>query len=184
MEDCRIIELYFNRNERAIIETSDKYGQRLHRLSVSVTENESDSDECVNDTYLEAWNRIPPTRPDHLFAWLAKVVRNSSNKVWERRNAQKRSARVTELSDELAECIPDTATVESQLESARLNACIEDFIRRLDDNQRLVFMQRYFWSRSLSEISAETGYPESKLKSMLFRIRNKLKTRLRKEQLL
>lgn len=184
MEDDEIIRLYFSRDEGAIKETSDKYGTSLHRLSLSITENESDAQECVNDTYLEAWRRIPPVNPDCLFAWLARVVRSFSCRVWERQNALKRRGNIVELTEELAQCIPGAGSVETALENRALSDCIDRFVRGLDKDARLVFMRRYFWSMSLEEISELTGYSQSKLKSMLFRARNKLKAQLERENLL
>ena len=183
MEDSDILNLYFSRDEAAIGNTAKKYGKRLLNLSYSITECESDTEECVNDTYLEAWNRIPPARPDFFFAWLAKITRNFSYKIWEKKKAKKRSAQIISITEELAECVPSDADVVSEAESARLSAVIDGFIRELDETSRLVFMRRYFWSHSIAQISSATGFSHSKIKSMLFRMRNKLKQILEKEDL-
>ena len=135
----------------------------------------------MNDTYLEAWNRIPPTRPEHFFAWLSKVARNLSYKVWEKQNAAKRSATVCEITDELSECIPSDSDVLTETEEKRLASCINTFVLTLDKDARLVFMRRYFWSHSVAQISEATGFSQSKVKSMLFRARNRLKKVLEKE---
>ncbi len=181
MEDARILNLYFQRNEAAIRETADKYGKKLHRLSVNITENDHDAEECVSDTYMEAWNRIPPTRPDHFFAWLARVARNFSYKKWERQKAAKRSAQMVSITDELMECIPSGQNPEQVLEAKRLAMLMDEFVRGLEPDMQMVFMRRYFWSESIAQISLSTGWTESKLKSMLFRMRKRLKQKLEKE---
>lgn len=181
MEDNEILDLYFARDEKALEETDGKYGKRLKRLSCSVTGNDQDAEECVNDTYLEAWNRIPPTRPEYFFAWLSKVARNLSYKVWEKQNAAKRSATVCEITDELSECIPSDSDILTETEEKRLASCINTFVLTLDKDARLVFMRRYFWSHSVAQISEATGFSQSKVKSMLFRARNRLKKVLEKE---
>ena len=180
MQDEEIIDLYFARDEQAIYETSKKYGRTLTKLSLSITGNGEDADECVNDTYFDAWNRIPPTRPTHFLAWLSKVVRSFSLKVWEKKNAAKRGVAL-ELTEELAQCLHSEETVESAVDARALSALIDRFVRALDEQSREVFMKRYFWSCPIYTIKIETGFSESKIKSMLFRARKKLKKELIKE---
>lgn len=180
MQDEEILDLYFARDERAINETSKKYGRTLTKLSLSITGNGEDADECVNDAYFDAWNRIPPTRPTHFFAWLSRIVRSFSYKVWERKTAAKRGV-TYELTDELAQCLKSEETVESAVDARALSALIDRFVRSLDEQSRNVFIKRYFWSCPIFTIAKETGFSESKIKSMLFRARRKLKKELIKE---
>ena len=181
MQDEEIIDLYFSRNETAITETSEKYGVKLHRLSANITENEADADECVNDTYMTAWRSIPPTRPQYLFAWLAKVTRSFSYKKWEKLHADKRNAVVTELTEEMSECIPSGENITYKIETQQLADTISAFLNKQDSSARFVFMRRYFWSDSIAAIASATSFSESKVKSILFRLRNRLKNELSKE---
>ncbi len=181
MQDGEIITLYFERNESAIQETSDKYGNALMHLSENITNSTPDSEECVNDTYLTAWNSIPPEYPQHFFAWLARTVRNFSCKIVELRTRKKRNAVIVELSNELAECLPSGNDPQKESDSRRLSQVIDAFIYELDDDSQTVFMRRYFYSDSLGYISSITGFSESKIKSMLYRMRNKLRERLEAE---
>lgn len=181
MQDSDILDLYFARNERAIRETADKYGASLTRLSENITKSHADAEECVSDTYLAAWNAIPPTRPACFFAWLARVVRNRSCTVVESRTREKRTAEWVELTSELAECLPSESSIPAEVESARLGRVLDGFVRDLDTDTRYIFMQRYFYSAPLRDIAATTGYTESKLKSTLYRTRQKLRKILEKE---
>ncbi len=182
MQDSDILDLYFARDERAIRETANKYGLSLTRLSENITGSHADAEECVSDTYLAAWNAIPPTRPVHFFAWLARVVRNRSCTVVEARTRGKRTAEWVELTCELSECLPSESDIPAEVESVRLGRVLDEFIRTLDADTRYIFMQRYFYSASLHDIVAATGYSESKLKSTLYRTRQKLKKILEKEE--
>lgn len=174
MEDQTIIELYFARDERALSETAGKYGRLLQKLANDLTGDRSDAEEIVNDAYLAAWNGIPPQRPAHLSAYLAGIVRNLSFKRFERAAAEKRAATV-ELTEELCDCIPGGETVEKAYESAELSKLLDRFVRGLGREERYLFMQRYYWSRSIRELSEELEQSESKVKSTLFRIRKKLR---------
>lgn len=180
MQDEEIIDLYFARNEQAISETSKKYGKTLTGLSQSITGNGEDAEECVNDAYFDAWKRIPPVRPVHFLAWLSKIVRSFSYKILEKKHAQKRGVTL-ELTEELAQCLKCEETVESAVDARALSALIDRFVRDLDDRSRDVFMKRYFWSCPIGTIEKETGYSASKIKSILFRARKKLKNELIKE---
>ena len=181
MEDTAILDLYFARDESAIQETDNKYGRRLQALSQSITEDPGDAQECCNDTYLCAWNSIPPTRPSYFFAWLAKVVRSLSYKKWERLNTQKRCANMVELTKELEECISDGWDVVSALETKRLGASINAFVKKLPEDKQMVFIRRYFYGDSIGKIGLQSGFSASKITSMLFRLRKQLKAQLEKE---
>ena len=178
MEDLEIIELYWNRQERAIAETADKYGSRLLRLGRSMIA-EQDAEECVNDTYLAAWNAIPPTRPAHFFAWLAKICRNRicSRIAWH--NADKRKAELVELTDELGQCLPDTTSQEA--EADELGRVLSDFLRGLPAEKRYFFLRRYWFGDSIAEIAGACSCGESKVKVTLHRTRGELKRCLEQE---
>ena len=181
MEDTAILDLYFCRDESAIKETDEKYGRKLRALSRNITEDPGDTEECCNDTYLCAWRSIPPTRPNYFFAWLAKVIRSLSYKKWERLGTQKRSANLVELTKELEECISGSWDMVTELETKRLGASINTFVKKLPTDRQLVFIRRYFYGDSVAEIAWQSGFSASKITSMLFRLRKQLKTQLEKE---
>lgn len=179
MEDCAILDLFFERDERAIGETDDKYGTRLTGISRNITGSESDAEECVNDTYLAAWNRIPPTRPNNYFAWLCRVVRNLSYNVFHKNKAQKRNANTISLDRELSELISDTRP--SCFDEDRLGETIDKFLREQNRDARYLFVRRYFYADSLSALAELTGMSEKGIAMRLMRIRKKLKEYLEKE---
>lgn len=181
MEDAGILELYFNRDESAIQITDEKYGSKLRGISRNITGNPEDTEECCNDTYLCAWRSIPPTRPNYLFAWLAKVVRSLSYKKWERLGTQKRCATVVELTKELEECVSGSADVLEELEAKRLSASINGFVKELPRDGQMVFVRRYFYGDSIGQLALQSGFSKSKITSILFRLRKQLKTQLEKE---
>ncbi len=180
MEDREIVALYFARQESAIACTQEKYGRLLLALSQRITEDPQDAQECVNDTYLQAWQRIPPQAPVHLGAWLVKITRHISLNRCRRDQARKRSAVVTELSQELQQCIPGRLDA-VDLENRALREALIRFLGSLDGTARYIFIRRYFFAESLQEISRQTGRSENNLASVLFRVRNKLRAQLEKE---
>lgn len=181
MEDTAIVELYWNREEQAITETDNKYGKSLHTLSYRIVQNEQDAGECVNDTYHAAWNHIPPTRPQFLFAFLAKIARHFSFDKLDYQHAKKRDAILVELSEELENCIPAPDDFEKRAESETIGRVISDFLKEQPESMRKVFVRRYWYMDSISDISVSFGISESKAKSILFRMRNKLREYLEKE---
>lgn len=184
MEDTDIIALYLNRDERAIAETDSKYGKKLHLLSQNITKNDLDAQECVNDTYLETWNLIPPHRPERFFAFLAKITRHKSFDLCDRKNAQKRSAVMIELSSELETCIPAPLQTEDVAECRFLQAVIRRFLGSLDDDAQYIFIRRYFYGDSINTIAAAVKRSESGVTSVLHRLRQRLKKQLEKEGIL
>ena len=184
MEDRQIIALFFDRNEQAITETDNKYGKRLHHLSHNITGDSLDAQECVNDTYLETWNRIPPHQPDRFFAFLAKIIRHKSLDLCDRKNAQKRSATTVELSAELESCIPAPLQTEDIAECRFLQAVIRQFLDRLDDDAQYIFIRRYFYGDPISAIASTAKRSEAGVTSALHRLRQKLKKKLEKEGIL
>ncbi len=182
MNDQDIIALYFDRNENAVKETSDKYGKYCFSIAYNILQNEADANESVNDTYFSAWNCIPPHRPTVLSAFLGKITRNISLKRWRDMHAQKRGAgEITLVYNELAECVPSDTDIDAELEAKEIAVCIDNFLQTLSDTERRVFVCRYWYFDSISAICEQFGFSESKIKSMLFRMRNKLMKKLKKE---
>lgn len=180
MEDSEIIELYFARNEDAIYQTARTHGTKLYALAHRILESREDAEESVSDTYLKAWNAIPPTYPEHLFAYLAKICRFVSFGMLDWRNAAKRKAEIVELSMEMELCIPDLRQ-EMQMESEELGRVLNAFLGTLSTENRNIFMRRYWYSDSIEEIAERYRMTESKVKTRLFRTRNTLRTFLEKE---
>ena len=176
MDDRSIIELYFARDERALQEFSAKYGALCRKITRTILGNDLDAEECENDTYLSLWNSIPPTRPRHLSAYGAKIARNHALRRLEYLSAQKRRA-VLLPTEELAELIG----VEEDRSAGELAKLISEFLRGVTDDERRVFVRRYFSLEPLEQISADEGFSVGKIKSMLFRMRQKLRIYLNKE---
>lgn len=179
MEDSTIIELYWNREEEALSQTQAVYGNRLHGLACRFLEEE-DAREAVNDTYLAAWNSIPPQRPQHFFAYLAKLCRNRCLNMLERQNAQKRSAQVVELTREMELCIPDTGALPDG-DSRELGQWLNGFLATLSKEQRVIFLRRYWFGDSIEQIANRLGITQSKVKTSLHRTRNRLREFLTKK---
>ena len=176
MEDRDIIELYFNRDEKAIEETSKKYGDYCFVIANNILRNSEDAKECVNDTYLGIWNSIPPQRPYIFQAFIAKIVRNISFNKWRNNSADKRGGGEAMLSfDELEACIPDGKSVNEEIENRYLADTINRFLGTLDDDERNVFVCRYFYFDSVSDIASRFGFGISKVKMMLKRTRDRLR---------
>lgn len=182
MEDLKIIELFFERKECAIAETERKYGRYLSKIAYNILFDKEDSEECVNDTYMKAWNAIPPQRPKILSTFLGKITRRLAIDVFRKKNAEKRgkSEFASSLS-ELDECIPDNFSAEKEFEYNLLSENINSFLASLSKENRDIFVCRYFYSDSIKEIASFFGTSESKIKSSLFRSRKILKEQLLKE---
>lgn len=176
MDDKRIIELFFARDERALEEFSAKYGALCRKIARSILGNDLDAEECENDTYLSLWSSIPPAHPHRLSAYAAKIVRNHALRRLEYLSAQKRRA-VLLPTEELAELIG----VEEDRSAEELARLISEFLRGVSDDERRVFVRHYFSLESLEQIAGDTGFSVGKLKSMLFRMRQKLRIYLNKE---
>lgn len=182
MEDEKIVALYFERNEDAISESELKYGKYCHTVSYNVLRNVEDTEECVNDTWIHAWNAIPPTRPMSLKAFLGKIARNLSLNRLQENHALKRGAGETAAAlDELEEILSAPQTVEEEVEAQMLKESIDAFLAGLSEKYRIVFMQRYWYFYSIDEIAKLNGYTVNNVKSLLFRTRNRLKDYLEKE---
>ncbi len=182
MDDNGIVDLFFNRDESAIVHTKEKYGKRIRAISFRITEDAAMSEECENDTYLEAWNRIPPSEPrTYLLAFLSRIVRNISINRCIEKERLKRKAIVIELSEEIESCMPSGCDVEGYYDGIELESAISGFLHKQSKEKRVVFMHRYFYLDSISCIAKRFGCSESKIKTMLFRMRNDLRHYLMKE---
>lgn len=181
MEDGRIIDLYWNRDQRAIQETDGKYGRLLRSIAWNLLQSREDSEECVNDTYLRAWDAIPPTRPGAFRTWLGQITRNLSLDRWKRRQAEKRGGGAEILLGELEECLPASGGPERALEDRELAEIISAFLRGLSREGRAIFLRRYWYGQSVAEIAGALGCGEGKVKSSLFRSRGALREYLEKE---
>ena len=176
MEDEKIIRLYLDRDESAISETAKKYGSRLRAVSYRITCDMETSEECENDTYMETWNRIPPSEPfDYFFAFLARIIRAASIDRCRERTSLKRSAYIAELTEELENCLPAGGDAEEALDAKLLGETISRYLLTLSDEKQLIFMRRYFYLDSISEISGKLSASESKIKMTLSRLRNGLR---------
>ena len=180
MDDLMIIELYFARNEQAITETDRKYGKLCFCMANNFLSNNEDSEECVNDTYWGVWNRIPPTRPNNFRAFLCKIVRNLSMKKLEFNLALKRTRNVTVSFSELEEILPDTRTA-PEWEYEDLGKIISAFLRAEKEDVRNVFIRKYYFFDSIGDIAGRYAFTESKVKSMLYHSRSRLREYLKKE---
>ncbi len=179
MEDGAIIELYLARDERAIGETEAKYGPLCRHVADNLLGNTQDAEECVNDACLALWDAIPPARPRSLMAFAAGITRNLALKRLRHDTAQKRSAALVPLS-ELSELLPDES-IAPDAGNEEIGRVISGFLRRQSPEARCVFVRRYWYFDSVSEIAVRYGFTENKVKSLLFRARNRLRDYLRKE---
>ena len=176
MEDEEIVELYIKRDENAIRHTQRKFGKRILNISKNITGSDLTAEEVENDTYLRAWENIPPTEPrTYLFAFLARIARNLSISICRERSALKRSVMLVELSDEMEECLPSKFNVEDAAEGNMLMELINEFLFSKDEEKRNIFMRRYWYLDSVNAIAKRFGISESKVKTSLFRMRTELR---------
>ena len=182
MEDTKIVDLYFVRSEQAIDETASKYGNYLFSIAYNILSSRRDSEEAVNDTYLGAWNSIPPHRPQRLNTYLGKITRRISLEKWKYRHAQKRGGGEVSLAlEELSESISTGETPEQAMEMMELTGSINRFLKMLPDPEQKIFICRYWYLTPVKTIARNFGFTESKVKSLLSRTRAKLKTHLQRE---
>lgn len=182
MLDSEILELYFARDERAVEETQKKYGAYLYTVSHNILENEEDAREAVNDTYLGAWNAIPPQRPCAFSAFLAKTARNIALKKLRADSAKRRGRGQSAAAlEELGECIPSPAGIEAAIEERELARILDAFLRELPETEQRIFMRRYWFMEKTKDICRDYGFSEGKVKMMLLRTRKKLLQKLTKE---
>lgn len=179
MDDSVIVEMYWQRNGDAIKRSDEKYGKMLNGISISVLGCKEDAEECVSDTYLAAWNRMPDERPVYLGAFLSKITRHFSIDRYRKNTAARRGG--GEICNELTECIPSHTDVFEQLENRELARMIDRFLAELDEEKRRIFIRRYFYNDSVVDIAKRFSISTSKVKSVLHRLRESLKKRLQEE---
>ena len=180
MEDRAIVELYLARDEQAIKETNAKYGKLCHSLANNILNNKEDTEECVNDTYLALWNTIPPTEPRNLLSYICKIVRNLAFEKLDFVLREKRSKDVTVSLSELEEILSDES-VRTDISTEEIGKMISNFLRNEKEDVRNVFIRKYFFFDSVSDIARRYSFTESKVKNMLYHTRIKLKAYLKKE---
>lgn len=181
MEDKQIIELYWNRKEDAIKESDLKYGKLLHHISFRILSNHQDSEECVNDTYCKMWEVVPPQRPKSLCAYMGRIVRNLSINRWYEKRAQKRGCNADILLSELSDCIPSMNTVEAEVDENELTNLINRWLSNLSQEDRVLFLRRYWYGDSVKELAKECGTKENSMAGRIYQLRQKLKAELIKE---
>ena len=182
MEDNRIIDLYWAREEQALTETERKYGGYCRTIARNILKIHEDAEECVNDAYMRAWNSIPPKKPENLRTFLGRMVRNLALDRCERARAQKRGGGQYALAlEEMEECVPSASDTEQSVDGALLSQLLNDFLAGMKPEARNIFMRRYWYLSSVKDIAAEFGFSESKVKMSLHRSREELKKFLIKE---
>lgn len=180
MDDAMIIELYFGRDEKAIKETDKKYGRLCFTVAINILGNDEDSEECVNETYLCVWNKIPPTRPNNFMAFICKITRNLSLKRLNYNKAMKRTPESFVSFTDLEDVLPDNSIM-PDMENAEIGRLISEFLNKEKPNARAVFIRKYWFFDSISDIAVRYSYSESKVKNMLYHTRNKLRVYLKEE---
>lgn len=195
LNDEKIIALFFARNETAITETASVYGTKLTKLAAQITQDEQDAAEILNDTYLRAWNTIPPNKPEYFFAYLAKICRNLCFDRLDHKQAKKRRANLAVLTREMEACIPSAnrilagirmqagveEEVEAKMEAERIGGIFNQFLEGLPVQSRVIFMRRYWYADSIREIALRYSISESKVKTRLHRTRKALRKYLESE---
>lgn len=181
MDDSKIIDLYWQRQPQAIEETAARYGAFCYGIARNILSLHEDAEECVNDTYHQVWNAIPPQRPLQFRPWLGRITRNTAINLWQKNRAQKRYAGAELLLDELSECIPAPGTVEETLTARELADSVERWLRSLDREDRTLFLRRYWYGVPLHQLARERHTTAAKLSQRMFSLRGKLKTALEQE---
>ncbi len=182
MEDQEIVALFWKRDESAIQETSKKYGMYCYSIAYRILKNHEDSEESVNDTYVDAWHSMPPHKPSLLSTFLGKITRRIAIDKWRASRAEKRgNGEMSLVWDELEECIASENDIDTEIDRKQLAQTVNAFMKTLSDSERKVFVCRYFYMDPLESICKKFGFSEGKVKSMLFRTREKLRVYLQKE---
>ncbi|URN95860.1 MAG: sigma-70 family RNA polymerase sigma factor [Candidatus Pristimantibacillus lignocellulolyticus] len=181
MEDQGIVHLYLQRSQQALLETKNKYGAYCKAIARNILSNYSDIEECENDTYLAAWNAIPPNMPRKFSVFLGRIARNIALDKYGYNTAKKRNREFEVILTELEECLASPNTVETEYEAGEIAHLINHFLYTIDEQTRNLFIRRYWYSDSIKNISKMFNMSNSKVKSTLFRTRNKLRDYLLKE---
>ena len=178
MDDTQIIDLYFARDEQAIAETEQKYGGFCLRIAMNVLDVREDAEECVSDTYLSAWNRIPPTIPQSLKAFLGRMVRNLSISRFRSMRAKKRYNGMEVLLSELGDCVPSDQNVEQTVEAKELSGYISDWLVSLPAEDCALFVRRYWFGDAVQELAERCGITAAQMAQRMLRLRKNLRTAL------
>lgn len=182
MTDTEILDLYWKRDERAIHETQTTYGNYCYSIAYHILRTREDSEECVNDTWLHAWNAIPPNRPGRFDLFLGRITRNLSINRWKYKNALRRgNANMGGVLEELLECAPSVYDTEDAVEKAELQRALNDFLELLPERERNIFLRRYWYMDEYLEIARRYGMKLNTVKTSVFRTRAKLKKYLKQE---
>ena len=181
MDDMQIIELYFARNQDAVKETEKEYGAYCFSIAENILHNQQDSEECLSDTWLRAWNAIPPSRPARLKLLLGKITRNLAFDRYRQKNAEKRNSSFEAVLDELAECVASPEDVEKSFDAKALREGLNSFLKALPQRERQIFLKRYFYAQSVKEIAREYQMTANHCTVILKRVRKKLQNYLEQE---
>ena len=181
MDDLAIVELYHQRDEQAITESDKKYGAFCLSIALRLLVLREDAEECVNDTYHAAWNRMPPELPRSLRVFLGRITRNLSLKKFEYLSAAKRNPGAVYSLEELGDCVSGRESIENELENRRIEETIDKFLWEQGEERRNLFIFRYWYFESIGSICERTGFSQSKVKSILFDLRRKLRSYLKNE---
>lgn len=183
MEDSKIIELFWERSEEAILETDKKYGKYCYVIAYNILYSEPDSEECVNDTYLRVWETIPPQKPNAFSAYLAKITRNLALNRHAYNSRKKRDSSFDLVLDEISEMLPDPSTAPDSADDIALRDAINNFLRSLSADVRIIFVRRYWYNSTITDIAADYSLPVGTVKSILSRTRKKFREYLQKEEI-
>lgn len=181
MEDSKIIALYNERDEDAIAESNAKFGKFCLAIAENILQNRPDSEECLSDTWLRAWNAIPPALPRSLRAFFGRITRNLAFDRYRRRSSDKRGGELAVTLDELGECVAHPDTVEGTVEMRALGESIDRFLGTLSERDRRIFLCRYYYTYPTSEIARQFAMRENYLRNLLSRLRGRLRAHLEKE---
>lgn len=181
LEDSKIIELFFARVEQAIVELSAKYGTVCNRIARNILKNDLDAEECVNDTYLAAWNTMPPQKPEPLRTYIFRIVRNIAIAKYHANTSEKRNSYYDVALEELEDCLAASVTVEQEISANELSQEIDSFLDTLDKDTRVLFVRRYWYSDGISDLAEMFQTSNNNISVRLFRTREKLKKHLKKE---
>lgn len=181
MDDSKIIDLFFERSEQAIIELSSKYGKVFMKISMNILNDVRDAEECVNDSYLGVWNAIPPDRPNPLLAYVCRIVRNISINRYKYNNAKKRRTNYGVCLDELDYCLNSFGSIEDGIETSVLSLYIEEFLESLDEVNRMIFIRRFWYMDSYKDIAKAASLKEGTIRVRIMRVKSDLENYLEKK---
>ena len=184
MEDIHIINLFLERSEDAIRQVEVKYEKFCFKIAWNILYNTEDSEECVNDTWLITWNKIPPKEPNPFKAYICRIIKNLSLKKYEFNHAKKRNSEYEASLDELEECVSDGTEASESVEFKELQMAIDMFLSELPEKKRILFLRRYWFLQPVKEIAKDYGITEKTASMRLSRLREKLQQYLQEKELI